>query len=47
MRSRRSDKRVPFLEWGDRIRSFNEVHGEALKAEKFIGQNLPSNRAAA
>jgi uncharacterized protein (UPF0276 family) len=35
------------LEWDDRIPSFDEVHNEALKAEKFIVQNLPSSRAAA
>jgi uncharacterized protein (UPF0276 family) len=34
------------LEWDDRIPSFDEVHSEALKAEKLICQNLHSTHAA-
>ena len=29
------------LEWDDRIPSFDEVHAEALKANRFLGDRLP------
>jgi uncharacterized protein (UPF0276 family) len=32
----RCGKTATLLEWDDRIPSFNEVHGEALKANKFL-----------
>ena len=46
-RNRQVGHTATLLEWDDRIPSFDEVHNEALKAEKFIVQNLPSSRAAA
>ena len=33
------------LEWDDRIPSFDEVHNEALKANKFRDQQLATSAA--
>ena len=33
---RRAGPTATLLEWDDRIPSFDEVHAEALKAEKYI-----------
>jgi hypothetical protein len=35
------------LEWDDRIPSFDEVHNEALKANKFRDQQLAARAEAA
>jgi uncharacterized protein (UPF0276 family) len=35
------------LEWDDKIPSFEEVHAEALKANRYLSRFQPQNRAAA
>jgi uncharacterized protein (UPF0276 family) len=42
----RAGKTATLLEWDDRIPSFDEVHGEALKANKFL-HKLEKNTAIA
>ena len=34
----RAGKTATLLEWDDRIPSFDEVHGEALKANQFLNR---------
>jgi uncharacterized protein (UPF0276 family) len=36
---RRCGPTATLLEWDDKIPSFNEVHGEALKANRFLASN--------
>jgi hypothetical protein len=38
---RRIGPTATLLEWDDRIPSFDEVHAEALKAEKYIHAPAP------
>ena len=43
---RRVGRTATLLEWDDRIPSFDEVHAEARKAEKFVGAPVPASTAA-
>jgi uncharacterized protein (UPF0276 family) len=40
---RRAGPTATLLEWDDRIPSFDEVHAEALKAERFVAAPVLAN----